>query len=367
MTNKGGYNGKTDKPPLNRKLVTSYDVAEAAGVSQSAVSRVFSERGYASPAMRERVHEAAQKLGFRPNAIARSLITRRSQIVAVVIADLQYSFYLSILHRLCHELRSGGYQALLFSVPSSEDIDDFMPDVMAYQVDGVILASSRLSSRSARLCRDAGVPVVLINRYLSDSAFSAISADNLYAGRLAADFLLAGGHERPAFISGLEDTSTSVDRERGFFERVKRLGGRRPLRRKGFFTYDGGYAAALDLMRLGRRPDAIFCASDIMAMGAMDAIRYEAGLRVPEDVSIVGFNNAAEAAWKGFELTTITSSTEEMSRRAVGMLEELLENPELEPTREFIKGRLVIRKSARLPADPAFFRNEQYTPDEELK
>lgn len=360
MKNKARFNGKAANGRLKRKHVTSYDVAAAAGVSQSAVSRVFSERGYASQAMRARVHEAAEKLGFRPNAIARSLITRRSQIIAVVIADLQYSFYLSILHRLCHELRSGGYQALLFSVPSSEDIDDFMPDVIAYQVDGVILASSRLASRSARLCRDAGVPVVLINRYLSDTAFSAISADNLYAGRLAADFLLAGGHERLAFISGLEDTSTSADRERGFFERVKHLGGRRPLRRKGNFTYDGGSAAALDLIRLDRRPDAIFCASDIMAMGAMDAIRYETGLRVPEDVSIVGFNDAAEASWKGFELTTITSSAEEMSRRAVGMLEELMEDPERSPTREFIKGRLVIRKSARLPADTALFSADPY-------
>lgn len=332
-----------------QRAVTSYDVAAEAGVSQSAVSRTFSNRGYVSEATRKRVMEAANKLGFHPNAIARSLITRQSKIVAVVMSELRYSFYVALLHELCHAVRSAGYQVLLTSIPEGEEVDDIMPDVLAYRAAGVIMTGVGLSSRATGVCREAGVPLVMVNRYVSDRSFCAVSADNEDGGRRVAQFLLAGGHQRLAFVAGLETASTSVDRERGFFDGAAEAGTRHPLRAKGHFTYDGGRAAAVELMRSASPPDAIFCASDIMAMGAMDALRYELGLRVPEDVSVVGFINAAESAWNSYRLTTVSVDVERMCRQSVAMLAELMEDPDLEPRRDLIKGELILRSSARLP------------------
>lgn len=354
MAKKRQASGGAEPPrQVPRKPVTSYEVAKAAGVSQSAVSRTFSQRGYVSQETRQRVHKAAKELGFKPNAIARSLITQRSRIIAVVMADLQYSFYLSILHQLSKAIRAAGYQVLLISIPSSDEIDDYMPDVIAYRVDGIIIASALLSTKAARLCRDRDIPVVLINRQVTDRGFSSVSADNLFAGRLAAETLAEAGCRRLAFVAGQRETSTSLDREAGFFARTAELGGKRPLRRDGFFTYDGGYRAARDLMRLKGPPDGIFCASDIMAMGALDALRYELGLKVGEDVSVIGCIDAAEAAWKSFELTTIAVDSAAMSTRAVDLLIEQIERPGTAARRESLPVRLVRRKTVRPPKSPA--------------
>ncbi len=355
MASKGKKSGKRSKGESGQKRVTSYDVAKAAGVSQSAVSRTFSKGGYASEETRKRVLAAAQKLGFAPNAIARSLITQRSQIIAIIVADLQYSFYVTLLHRLCDVVREAGYQVQLISTPDSEDIEKFIPDIIAYRADGAIIASTRLSSNAADLCKEAGIPVVLVNRYVEDANFSSVAADNVHAGRIAAEFLISAGHRRLAFVAGLADTSTSRDREQGFFQRAAELGAPKPLRREGNFTYEGGHQAALELMALKRAPDAFFCASDIMAMGAMDALRYELGLRVGEDVSVIGFNNADMAAWQSYQLTSITSDAEAMSKRAIEILEAEITGGDVTPHREFMKGYLVVRQSARIPESKELF------------
>ena len=155
MTRKG--TGGRERERQRHRAVTSYDVAAEAGVSQSAVSRTFSNRGYVSQATRKRVMDAASKLGFQPNAIARSLITRQSKIVAVVMSELRYSFYVALLHELCHAVRSAGYQVMLTSIPDTGGIDDIMPDVLAYRADGVIMTAAGLSTKATRICREAGV------------------------------------------------------------------------------------------------------------------------------------------------------------------------------------------------------------------
>ncbi|MEM7024742.1 MAG: LacI family DNA-binding transcriptional regulator [Pseudomonadota bacterium] len=337
-----GPKGRGDKA---NPAPTSYDVARRAGVSQSAVSRALSNRGYVSREARVKIEKAARDLGFRPNALARSLITKRSRLVAIVIADLYYSFYVSILHQLSSTLRASGYQTLLFSMPSSADLDEFMPDVLAYQVDGVIMTSARLSSGAAAICRDAGIPVVLMNRLTKDPSVAAVAMDNRAGGRLVGRFLLAGGHARYGFVSGIEDTSTSRDREQGYREAL----GVMPVRACGNFTYDGGYSATLQLMKRRRPPDAIFCASDIMAMGALDAVRFDLGLTPAKDVSIVGFVNAAEAGWKTYDLTSVAASAEELSVAAVEILGSMIERPDTTPERRFLPAHLVIRSSARVP------------------
>lgn len=327
------------------RAVTSYDVAKLAGVSQSAVSRVFSQKGYVSEAVKIKVEEAATQLGFRPNRLARSLITGNSKLIAVIVADLYYSFYVSILHQLNAHIRTAGYQVMLFSIPSSQDLDSISADVLDYKVDGIILTSARLSTKAVESFKAAKIPVVTMVRSVDDPDISSVTADNYSAGKKVASFLMESNHKHYAFIGGVKETSTSRDREKGFVDTLKK----KPLIAYGNFSYDGGYQAALKLMQEKRPPDAFFCASDIMAMGAMDALRFELGLQPIKDFSIVGFNNTAETAWKTYDLTTINSSPAFMCERAIQVLTEQISTSESEVIHERLPAELVIRSSARVP------------------
>ncbi len=340
--------------------MTTSDVAKRAGVSQAAVSRALTGRGYISEEKKERVIRAARELGFQPNAIARSLITKTSGIIAIVVADLRYSFYITLIHELSQALRAQGYQGMLVSLPYGEEIDGALSEVIAYRVDGIVIASARLSSKATEMCREGNIPTVLINRDVVGSTFGAVTADNIRSGKLAAAFLLAGGHRRLAFVAGMADTSPTVDRETGFCDEAARLSASAGLRRDGHSTYEGGYRAVLDLMGLDSPPDAICCASDIMAIGAMDAIRHRLGLRVPEDVSITGFVNADIARWESYRLTSISVDPGAMSQRAVRMLTDLIRGKPLDVTKERLMGRLVIRESARLPSPDAMAKLKDY-------
>lgn len=329
------------------KRPTSYDVARHAGVSQAAVSRAFSKRGYVGKEARAKIEAAAKELGFRPNALARSLIDKRSRIVAVVIADMYYSFYVAILHQINSALREAGYQTLLFSIPSSQDLDSVVDDVGEYRVDGVIMVSARLTTDVAGMSEALGVPIVLMNRYADQPSANFVIPDDRQGARLAAEFMLAAGHHRFAYIAGLDGASTSRDRGAGFREMLPAS----PQTQVGDFTYEGGFAATEALMRGPAPPDAIFCASDIMAWAAVDALRHEFGLRAGRDVSVIGFNDAAESRWRNYDLTTVVSSPDSMSHRAVEILSAILDGEATPPVQERLKTHLKVRGSARIPSD----------------
>ncbi len=338
---------KGKKEPERTKRPTSYDVARRAGVSQAAVSRAFSKRGYVGAEARAKIEAAAKELGFRPNALARSLIDKRSRIVAVVIADMYYSFYVAILHQINGALRQAGYQTLLFSIPSSQDLDTIVDDVGDYRVDGIIMVSARLTTDVARMSEALGVPIVLMNRYADQPSVNFVVPDDHQGGRLVAEFMLAAGHHRFAYIAGIEGASTSRDRGDGFRAALPSS----PQVKAGDFSYEGGFAATEALMRGPAPPDAIFCASDIMAWAAIDALRHEFGLRAGRDVSVIGYNDAAESRWRNYDLTTVVSSPDSMSHRAVEILSALLDREATPPVQERLRVHLKVRGSARVPSD----------------
>jgi DNA-binding LacI/PurR family transcriptional regulator len=325
--------------------VTARAVAQALGISQSSVSRAFTRDASISPAMRARIVQAADQLGYKPNAIARSLITRRTNIVGIVMANLTNPFYPEVLEQLTIRLQAGGRQTLLFNVPPGKDVDDELPLLLQYQVDAVIITSATVSSAMARTCAERGTPVVLFNRYVPGAAVAAIACDNVEGGRAAAEHLIRQGHARPAFVAGRTDTTTNLDRERGFVERLKELGVALHARDGGGeYTYESGFASALRLIRLPEPPDAIFFANDILAIGGIDALR-EAGVRVPDDVSIIGFDNIPVAGWAPYSLTTMRQPIREM----VELTAELLERAALgvlpDHAPRFVPAVLVERRS----------------------
>lgn len=332
--------------------VTAHQVAALAGVSQSAVSRVFSRRGSVSPAMTERVEAAAKTLGYRPNVLARSLITGRSRIVGLVVAYLENQFYPDAVERLSKALQAEGYHVLiLMAANTSGDNAHVLEEILAYQVEGLIMASVAYSSEVVQRCEDLGVPVVLFNRTVDRAGLAAVTSDNRAGGRKAAEFLLAGGHERIAHIAGWEGASTQRDREAGFREALAVAG--RDLHSRAVSDYNAEKARAAARTLFDRpaaeRPDAVFVGNDHMAFAVMDVLRDDLGLDVPGDVSVVGYDDATPAGWAAYSLTTIRQRTAAMVDRTVHHLLDRIADPATAPRHFVVDGPLVVRRSARIP------------------
>jgi DNA-binding LacI/PurR family transcriptional regulator len=244
-------------------------------------------------------------------------------------------------------LQAKGYQVLLVMTETG-DQDEIVQKMLQYQVDGIIMASATLSSTLAQECASTGTPVVLFNRTVPTLQTSSVTSDNIAGGRALAEFLTRAGHQRIAFIAGHEDSSTSQDREHGF-----RAGLTQPLfaRAVGAYTTQGAITAARTLMDQPNRPDAIFVANDHMAFPVIDLLRREYQLRIPQDISIVGYDDVPEAAWDAYNLTTIAQPAEQMVNATVQILLEQIESQTITQRTEILPTRLIIRGSARTPIE----------------
>ena len=202
---------------MANEKVTSLQVAALAGVSQSAVSRVFTPGSSVSPKTAEKVRTAAAQLGYRPNVLARSLKSGKSRIIGLVVAYLENYFYPEMVERLSTELQKVGYHVLIFLAPvNSVNVDQVIREIMDYQVDGIVMASVSMSSELVARCAATGIPVVLFNRAHEDKNLSSVTSDNFAGGRALADYLCGTGHTRIAYIAGFTGASTQIDREAGF-------------------------------------------------------------------------------------------------------------------------------------------------------
>ena len=339
-------------PPQHRparRRPTAHDVARLAGVSQSAVSRAFTPGASISEAARSKIETAAQALGYRPNLIARSLITERSGTIGIAIGYMENQFYPAILDALAIAFGQAGYRLLLFTQGPHDDTAPMLDEVLRYRVDAVLVASIRLTSRFAEECARAHVPVVLINRRTETEAASSITGENHEGARRVAVFLAAGQHGRFAFMAGLEDSSTSREREEGFMLGLRERGRSAPDRVVGHYDADAARAAAAALLARPDRPDAIFCANDHMAFATIETARAEFGLEVGRELSVIGFDDVPLAAWPSFALTTYSQPVQPMVRRVVEITLGHLEPGGTAPVSATIPGELVIRRSARLP------------------
>ena len=330
--------------------VTSVDVARRAGVSQSAVSRVFTPGASSSKRTVEKVRRAAAELGYRPNVLARSLITGRSRIIGLVVAYLENYFYPEVVERLSVALQEQGYHVLVFlAAPTVGDVQGVLQEILDYQVDGIVLASVSMSSVLAEKCQSFDIPVVLFNRDQDDPRLSSVTTDNRAGGRALADLLVSLGHQRIAYIAGFEGASTQRDRELGFREGLAAAGQELFARGVGNFEHPLAQEATRRMFDRGNPPDAVFVCNDHMAFAAMDVLRYELGLRVPEDVSVVGFDDVPPAAWPAYDLTTFRQRVNRMVAETVTTLLDQIEAGNAEPRRVKLDGTLVVRRSTRKP------------------
>ncbi|MFO1199209.1 MAG: LacI family DNA-binding transcriptional regulator [Burkholderiaceae bacterium] len=327
-------------------VLTSHEVARLAGVSQSTVSRVLREDRRVSPATRERVLKVLAETRYEPNAAARAFKTSRSDAIGVVVARLSYQLYPAMLETLGAQLARQGLRMIVWDSEHGGDL----PASRALRqgiVDGVILtAATRESPFLDDVCSPQA-PVVLVNRTVDDYPSDQVSSDNLGGGARVAQYLLACGRRRIALVGGIPRASTIRHREQGFRDALAAGGVELPphyCQRSETFSHASGQEAAVRLLELGTPPDAIFCVNDVLALGAMDGAR-SLGVRVPEDLWVVGYDDIELASWGAYDLTTVRQPMDQMIACAIELLRARIAQRERPLERRCFPNEMVIRRS----------------------
>ncbi|HEY8484120.1 MAG TPA: LacI family DNA-binding transcriptional regulator [Longimicrobiales bacterium] len=326
---------------------TIKDVAREAGVSVATVSRVFNNSGPVREETRRLILEVARRLRYTPNGAARSLITRRTGTVGVVLPELEGEFFSEVIRGIDRTAQGKGYQLLLSGSHNATSKVSAL-QLMRGNVDGLIVMSPSLEARALAPSLPENVPVVLLNCCVEGSSLAALNIDNFGGAYAMVEHLVAvHGHRRVAIIKGPEENWDARERLRGYRAAMQALagGGSEELEFPGDFTQRSGYAAAQRILELDPRPTAIFAANDSMAIGALSALS-EAGVRVPEEVAIAGFDDIPIARYTNPPLSSVHVGIGELGARAMARLLEAIEQGDDEARRqEVLPTRCVLRSS----------------------
>jgi len=329
------------------RSVTAADVARRAGVSRSTVSRAFSVDRSVKPATRRRILKAAEELGYFPNALAQALISRRSAIVGIVMGEMYNPFHAILHSALTSRLQAAGYIPLTAQLGRDKSIGDAVTMFRQYRVGVVLLTSMSITDDMVAACHEGGLKLALLNRIDEGGVAAAVCADLEQGGALAAARMVEIGRSRIALVEGFAGSWTSRARLAGQLKGLTTSGIEPVAVLNGDYTYEAGLAAAGALFGGdGVLPDGVMCANDLNAMGLMDAARSRFGLRIPEDVAVIGFDDIPMASWSSFDLTTVRLPVNRMIERVLDLVGRMMTEPQQVSERVLIPCRLVRRGSA---------------------
>lgn len=336
--------------PGRERTPTIGDVARRAGVSRATVSRVLNDYPHVRPRVRAAVERAMRALGYRPDQVARSLARRETRTLGLVVADITNPFYAETARAIVETARGHGYNVILCNTDNLPRLQEEYIEVLRQRrVDGIIFGSVFLDDPVVEGLVEAGYPCVMYNRRLRSGRGNYIVLDNVRASYDLTRHLLELGHRRMGFIAGLRDISTAAERLRGY--RAALRGVALPidptLIRPGAFKAEMAQRAALELLKLPRRPTAIVAGNDLMALGVIQAAG-DLGLKVPEDLAVVGFDDIEIAAHRVVELTTMAQQKAEMGRMAVVWLLEVIRDPRRytrHPLQQILAPTLAVRRT----------------------
>ncbi|MFN3214244.1 MAG: LacI family DNA-binding transcriptional regulator [Henriciella sp.] len=337
-------------PLIKGRRATSYDVARLAGVSQSAVSRCFKPGASISGKMRERVMKAAKELEYQPNAIARGLITQRSNLVAVLVSGRLNLYYPEVLFKITEQLSAAGLRALLFTVDNEEDTEMVIEQAWQFQVDGVISAS-HMSQDQYKILEKRQIPVVFFNRYFADHPNTVVYCDPAEQVNELVEQLQTLGHRTAAIVTGPSENMVSRERIKLVEESLTRSGIEIVAQAQGDFTYESGAAGLQEIKAQSKlMPSLVICINDMMAMGCMDEAQAVLGLSVPRELSIIGFDGIGMGQFASYELTTIRQPIGRMAEAAVKMITDRVERPDQSHEKRVFEGAVIPGGSiARAP------------------
>ncbi|WP_261881606.1 LacI family DNA-binding transcriptional regulator [Vibrio pelagius] len=330
----------------NRKA-NSKDVAKLAGVSQASVSRAFTPGSQISKANKEKILQAAKQLNYVPNAMARALISSHSNCIAIVqpISKNPY-FYAKVLQKLLELLQAENQRVVIFS-QDDKNVDEILPLIDQYQIDGVIMASATVDAKLINQYVNRGIEFSFINRSVPNVYASSVCTDNFQSTKELITYLESKGHKRFACIAGDRNASTTISRVEGYLSQLSEL----ELKNIGViyddFSVEAGYRGLLELIETQReRPDVVICGNDELAIGAINAIKECTELNIPNDIAVTGFDDIEAAKWPPYSLTTVEQPIDQLCEVTVSDLLERIRTPDKQPINKSIRGTLIKRESA---------------------
>jgi LacI family transcriptional regulator len=332
------------RPPRRPPAVTIHDVAARAGVSVATVSRVINGKSLVKEETSRHVLAVARTMKYVPNVVARSLSTRRSHTIGIVLPDVHGEFFSEVIRGIDVAARNASYHILVSGSHSDQQEMLEVLDTMQGRVDALIVMAPEVSADAVEDDLPGNVPIVLLNSLARNR--DTLTIDNYGGATAMMRHLLSLGHDEIAFIKGPDHNADARERLRGYRRCAPRTSASlgRVLELAGDFTESSGYYTIRAALRSGRKFDAVFAANDAMAVGALSALA-EAGLRVPADVAVAGFDDIPIARFVAPALTTIRVDMAELGRRAFQTVFEAMEKPSRRPIRERLPTSLVVRAS----------------------
>ena len=317
----------TDDPAGYRR-VTSFDVARLAGVSRAAVSRAFTADASISQKTRAKVEEAAERLGYRVNYLARSLNGNRSDLVGVVAAAFDNPFRAMQIEALSHELLKRNFRPILLPTTRASDVSEVIEQVLNYAVSGVLVTSDAPSSSLCQDCARQQVPIVLINKGDAIPFVDRVVSDDAEAGKIAFERLVGRGARRLVMIAGTEVSFSARQRSEAFLRLASERGIAASLIEVAVNNYSAGFSAAQKLADVD--PDGLFCANDYLACGVLDRLKVDPALAALRGIPVIGHDNIPQASWDAYALTTIAQPCDVQAEQAIDLLTSRIAEPTLD-------------------------------------
>ena len=328
-------------------FITAADVARHAGVSRSAVSRAFTPGASVSKDARQRILKAADHLGYRVNRLAQSLNNARSNVIGLVGTDLQQPFHAELLATLSGALLADGFQCMLLNAANAErDMAALIARVLEYRVSSIVVMTGTPPWRIVLECQNNGVPVILVNKLLPKLAVDTVLADHAAGGRLAAEQLLAAGCRRLAVVSSAARTASLLGRIDAFCARAAAERVKVRTWQEGPTDYRSGYEAAPAVLA-DSQVDGVFCVTDLLALGFLDAARHECARRVPDDLSVIGFDDIPQASWSAYRLTTLRQPIAKLATAVMSAIRRRASEPGAAPRLTTVPVELIARSTVR--------------------
>ena len=328
------------------KKNTSVDVARLAGVSQTTVSRAFNTPDSVNEETLQRILNAAKQLNYTPNIFAKNLVSHQTNLIGVIVKDFENPFYTSFVSQISQKLSAIGKKILLFSGTDQKTILDILNEADSFQVNGLIIASALLSEQLTEQNIPTKIPVVMINRQTSSKYYCSVASDDIESGRYAADFFISKGFHSFAFITGPKTHQSSIRRQQGYINRLAEWGYYNVNILNGEYTYNSGYYAMQKLISLKPiLPIGVLCANDLMALGAIDAIKQCGQYRIPTDFSLIGFDDISEGTWKSYQLSTMQLPITQMINTAFEYLNSYYISPGTLSGKHLFPCKLIERKT----------------------
>ncbi len=325
--------------------VTSFDVAKLAGVSRSAVSRAFTPGSSISEKTRKKVLIAATELGYRVNQMARALNKQRTDLVGMIASRMSNPYRSEQIDALAKHLVREGFRPMLFCIDEDMDEEQLLSILLNYQVSGVVITSDAPPVEICNECARMRVPLALVDR-IDDLPFvDRINGDNLKGGRMAAEVLMSAG--RRDFIVVQQETIgySGAARIAAFTERLSQEGLKTRVVNVDANEYEGGAEAVTEVLKSLDQNLGVFCPSDTVALGLIDTLRNKHNVRIPQQLSLIGYDDIPQASWSFADLTTIKQSVDEFARVTVELLRERIRHPDAKPKNKIVDVTLVRRGS----------------------